>query len=170
MNERSRQVALRIAALLEEFTGEEIRDALALLSGRPAAENLQALLNPPLARSTARRERRSPASRKGESRVMHQLKLMAPEKYRALAEFEAQIRHGAVLRDLEDVRAFARSIDKSFSPGKSRKDSIGRLIVSLARLDVEAITRAVARASAPTTREGSYERLAEHLLTRPTTK
>jgi hypothetical protein len=170
MNRKARQAALRILLLTEEFSPEELSEALSLIGGRKE-EDLSSFL----ARmaSSSRKPRRSTSrdsSRgSGESRALHDLKSIDIAKYQILRDFENAVREGRVLRDLDEFRAFGRVLAKDFTPGKSRKEALARLTALLAQLDVEAIRSALAKVPsiAGPDGENSFRRLANQIISGP---
>lgn len=51
-----------------------------------------------------------------------------------LYRFEKALRQGEVLKSLNLIRATGVSIDKSFDPGKSRKEAVSKFMTLLASL------------------------------------
>jgi hypothetical protein len=170
MNRKVRQAALRIMLLTEEFSPDELSEAIALVGGNKD-EDLGSFLTrmasssrkPP--RSTAAD---SPRGRR-ETRALHDLKSIDIAKYQLLRDFENSVREGRVLRDLDEFRAFGKVLSKDFSPGKSRKEALARLTALLAQLDVDAIRSAIAKLPSISSADGenSFRRLANQIISGP---
>lgn len=167
MRNRARQAALRILMLLEEFSPEELAEAIALLGEgeeRDLPTFLARLASSAPRRSSARDDE-GKSGTPGETKALQALKATDPEKYRLLREFETRVREGAVLRTLPDLRAFGESLTKRFGPVKSRKEALERLMAELSSLDVNAARAAINRASPlPCDPENGLRRFANHLL------
>lgn len=170
MNSRARQAALQVLLLVEEFSPDELAAAVSLIGGREG-EDLLAYLSRiaqgPRKPNAPRPKNGHPGSR-GEARALQDIKLTDPAKYDVLRDFETLIREGKVLRTMDDFRAFGKVLGKDFMPGKSRKDSIGRLMAVLAQMDLESIRAAVAKAPSKTSEEESaFRRLANQIISGP---
>ncbi len=165
MTRGARQAALRILLLQEEFSPQEIADALSLL-GSVEKEDLVAFLQRTASERAGRKDaQRRPANLEGQhTRALQALRRRSPEKYEVLLPFEEAIRRGEVLPTLNDLRAFGRSLSKTFNVGKSRKDALSRLIELLADMDIEAIKLASSRAASSSESPGAFQRLADHLI------
>jgi hypothetical protein len=170
MNRRTRQAALRVLLLVEEFSAEELAEAVSLIGGQEG-EDLLAYLG-----RTTEGPRKPNASRSqdgkrkshGETRALQEMKQTDPAKYEMLREFETLVREGQVLRSMDDFRAFGKVLGKDFTPGKSRKESIGRLMAVLAQMDLESIRAAIIKVPSGTSAEQSaFHRLANQIISGP---
>jgi hypothetical protein len=170
MNPRARRAALTILLLKEEFSPTELAEAVSLISGHEG-EDLLAYLS----RAGSGPHGPSPPHSKGgglnargETRALQEVKQADAEKYVVLRDFETLIREGRVLRTLDDFRAFGIVLGKDFTPGKSRKDALGRLMAVLAKMDLESIRSAIAKApSRSGEEENAFRRLANQIISGP---
>ncbi|NMB74976.1 MAG: hypothetical protein GYA21_07585 [Myxococcales bacterium] len=167
MKNRSRKAALEIRLLLEEYTADELNEALALIGGQ-TEEDLGAFLKRVAATSSEERpqRRRGSPSTRGETKALQLLKETDPEKYLILSELEQKIRAGAVLPTLDDIKSYGNVLWKDYRPAKSRKDALVQLISMLSKLDMTALRAAIAKIPVGrTSGEGDFGRLAEHIIT-----
>ncbi|MGH7171346.1 MAG: hypothetical protein ACRELG_13800 [Gemmataceae bacterium] len=166
MNRRIRQAMLKILLLREEFSAQELSEAVALIDG--GEENVLALLKRIAPESPQQAAPRSPGasfSTKGETRALQELKHSDGEKYEVLRDFETLIREGSTLQTLDEFRAFGKILGKDFSPGKSRKEALARLMALLAHMDLDSIRAALNRLPASTTQEATaFHRLADKII------
>lgn len=167
MKKRVRQAAMRLMLLQEEFTKSELDEAVAFLS-EGNSHDLMGYL----------RESRPPASYNSavtpehgterNSKVVQDLASVDPERHRILVEFETMIRNGTVLPSLDDIKRLGTSVSKDFNPGRSRKESIPRLLATLSVIPMDemkdAIRKATERVQSSEERGSSYERLAHFLI------
>jgi hypothetical protein len=169
MNHRTRQAVLRILMLTEEFSCEELAEAVTFLGGQKE-EGIFAFLKsmaPSQKRPSTPRSAGAGLNAKGETRALQELKSVDGAKYQVLREFERAIREGRVLKTLDDFRAFGTILGKDFTPGKSRKEALGRLMAVLARMDLESIRAAIAKAPARSGEETAFRRLANQIISGP---
>lgn len=165
-------LALRIALLLEEHSERELQSAVVLLRERGSKSALLDLL-------LAERESTPPKSKgaTNPSRTIEdttslavlQLREIDQDKHRLLSEFDKMVRRGQVLATLEDLKRFGERISKDFQPRKSRKDTIGHLIATMAEKPLTEIERLVDFAAsfglAGDTDE--YQKLAQFIIKGP---
>jgi hypothetical protein len=166
MNSRVRQAALRIMLLLEEFSAEELAEALALL-GKGDERDLPTFLSRLANTSGQRRSGRNGGRgvTPGETKCLQDLKETDPEKYRVLHAFDVQVREGSVLPTLADVRTFGQSLTKTFGPVKSRREGVDHLLVELSALDLNSVRAAIKRAlPTPDDATSGLNRFANQLL------
>ena len=164
MSQRPRKAALEIQLLLEEYTSEELAEALVLIGGHKDEDLLSFL-----ARSSEPGEVRPRSERKDSARsvavVLEELKTTDPEKHRILSDFEARLRREEVLPTLDDVRVFGKRLKKDYKPAKSRRAASHQLITLLAAMELATLQAAIAKVPLERERsEGAYGRLAEHLI------
>jgi hypothetical protein len=164
MNNRSRQAMLRILLLLQEFSAEELDEAIKHLGGMDK-EGLLAFIDrlcvDVRAQPQPARKIRRPAG-------IHRLEALEqtdPEKYALLSRLKEEINQGRVLRTLDDIRSLGKSLSKSFQPGKSHREAAGRLIALLSEGDVPFIRNAISvLPRGEQSSDKGYERLAEGLM------
>lgn len=167
MNRRVRQAVLKILLLKEEFSTQELAEAIALIDGGEDEEVLAILksMAPEPRERVAPCSPRAQFSRRGETRVLQDLKHTNREKYEVLREFETLIREGGTLQTLDEFRAFGKILAKDFSPGKSRKEALVRLMTLLAQMDLESVRAALARLPASSVDEATaFHRLADKII------
>lgn len=168
MSRRARKAALEILLLMEEYSAEDLAEALSLMGGQKGEDILGFLarMAPVSSSRPAGPQRRGGGfSVKGETRALQDLKQSDPEKYRILSEFEVRIRQGTILPTLDDFRAFGKVLGKNFNPGKSRRLALGQLMAVLAQMELSALQAAIAKVPAGSEKsEGAYGRLAEHII------
>lgn len=164
MTRRGREAALRIQLLLEEFAPNELSEGLSLLGGANGEDVVEFLVRR-IAPSQSQRHLPIHAGRDRDD-VMSDLRRTAPEKYDVIREFDMRLRNGTLLPTLDSCRAFGKDLSKDFQAGKSRKDCIGRLIGTLAGMNVEEIRTAISRAPSYADKNSSepYRRLASHII------
>jgi hypothetical protein len=151
---------------MEEFSPQELSEAIVLLGGQPE-EHLAHFLDriklntagpQPSLKSRSGRGTRS-------AHTLDAIRETEPEKYQLLRVFETQLLEGERLRTLHDVRSFGQMLDKEFDPGKSRHDGIGRLLKKLAELGLDELREVIRRAPASNVEESeAYLRLSRHII------
>lgn len=164
-------LALRIAQLLEEYSEDELREAVSLLrKHRAKSELLSYLMHRKADNRTLRPKRqRDPvlaSLSETNSRAVLQLRDSDPDKFRLLSEFDLMVRRGQILPRLEDLKRFGERISKEFQPRKSRKETIGVLLSTIAERPLRDIEKLIEFAAtfgiAGDTDE--YQRLAKFLI------
>jgi hypothetical protein len=162
-------LALRIALLLEEHSERELQSAVKLLRERGSRSVLLELLGGASDPVLPKPKRLTSSSRSIEdttSLAVLQLRESDPDKHRLLSEFDKMVRRGQVLATHEDLKRFGERISKDFQPRKSRKDTIGHLVATMAERPLTEIERLVEFAAsfgvAGDTDE--YQRLAQFLI------
>jgi len=169
MNSSPLALALRIALLLEEHSDREIQAAVRLLREQGTRSALLDLLGgerePTAAKAKKPSNRPGPIEETASLAVL-QLREVDQDKYRLLSEFDKMVRRGQVLAAHEDLKRFGERISKSFEPRKSRKDTIGHLMATVAERPLAEIEGLVEFAAsfgvAGDTDE--YQRLAQFLI------
>lgn len=168
MNRRARKAALEILLLMEEYSAEDLAEALSLIGGHRGEDLLgffARVVPVSSTRTTGLRRGSGGFSTKGQTRALQNLKQSDPEKYRILSEFEGRVREGSILPTLDDFRAFSKVLLKDVKPARSRKLALTQLIEILAQMELPALKAAIAKV--PTGRErgeGAYGRLVEHIV------
>jgi hypothetical protein len=166
-NRRTRQAALRVLLLVEEFSSEELAAAVSLIGGQEGEDLLTYLsrIAEGPRQPNGSRSKDAKLKSRGETRALQEMKRTDPAKYEILREFETLVREGEVLRSMDDFRAFGKVLGKDFMPGKSRKESIGRLMAVLAQMDLESVRAAITRVPLKTSEEESaFRRLANQII------
>lgn len=163
-------IALRIAAIHEEFSEREIVEAVKLLEAQGSTSALLDYLANSRREADAKRRfhRKSKSIEDQRSKAVMALEGKDPDKFQVLSEFDALLRKSSVLPEVDDIRRFGERLSKSFSPRSSRRESIGKLMALLAERPLDEIREAVkstlstARADE---RDSDYQRLAQFIIT-----
>jgi hypothetical protein len=170
MSKRVKQAILRIMLLLEDFSPDELREAVSHVAGR-RAEDLLAFLNHlsgGVHKARTHGSKSASAAGQGHTHAVAALRHADPDKYQLLAEFEARVRNGEILATLDDFRSIGKLLGKEFQPGKSRKEALGRLMAVLAHMDLDSIGRVIRLAPADKGRaDEAYQRLADRIIRGP---
>ena len=170
MNSRVPSLARRITAIKKEFSTREIQRAVKLLEEDGSASPLFAYLSNGTRDSTRRpRPRRKKKTIQDQrSKAVLRLEHQDPEKYRVLSEFDSLLRKGNVLPRLNDIRRLGESLTKGFSSRGSRRDSISKLMGTLAARSLDEITAVVNKVLSNDdldNGESDYQRLADFIIT-----
>jgi len=167
MKKRVRQAAIKLMLLQEEFTKSELDEAASFLSNGKTRDLIDYLRETkPAGGTTSARSTAEDTDRL--SKVVQALETRDPERHKILAEFETMVREGTALATLDDIRRVGSAASKQFEPGKSRKDSIPRLMAVLAPMplgEMKETIRKVTEQSKPSEESSSsYARLAQYLI------
>src|SRR5690349_15818631 len=124
MKKRVLQAALRIALVREEFSDEEIREAVELLENGEDTIGLLSFLSGKDKKSEARQSTKPKENIAFEQRSKAVLALenTDPEKYRLLSEFESSLHRNRLLPHIGELRSLGEKLSKGFSGRNSRKD------------------------------------------------
>lgn len=167
MKKRVRQAVLKVMLLQEEFTKSELNEAAVFLSNGEVGDLIECLRD--MRTRTGNRNVSTPARDKHPiSKAVKQLEDSDPERYSILAEFESMVRSGSMLREPGDIKKLGITASKHFQPGKSRKDSIPRLMEVLAAMPIEEMKDTVRKVTEQSKEsaegESSYGRLAQYII------
>jgi hypothetical protein len=171
MNSTTLSLALRIAQLMEDHSKTELQEAISLLEKHGHRSELLDYLAQQKTNSRASGAKRKPENTRPRledttSRAVLRLRDSAPDKFRLLSEFDLMVRRGQVLATHEDLKRFGERISKEFRPRKSRKETIGVLLATLAECPLPEIEKliefAVTFGVAGNTDE--YQRLAQFII------
>lgn len=166
MNKRVRQAALELMLLQERFTEKELDEAIALVSNGKRTTLIELLSASPTKRSEQRETSRQTGN--GLPNVVRELKEKDPKRYEWLAAFEGKLQREDVLPTLDDIRKIGTSVSKEFRVGKSRKETIPRLMAVFAAMppDVleEKLGEAMEEARYSSNDGNSYQDLARFLI------
>ena len=164
MNRRERLAALKIAALLEEFSPRELgRAADALSPGtRPCQPRLTSCC---AARAVARlaAPRADSPTDCGSRGAVQALKERDPDRHRLLAEFEVLLRRNEVLPRTRDLSDFARDLDIDVGQRARRQDVISKLMARLVELPVESAREVITSVPDGDAPGDGYHRLATYI-------
>src|SRR5436305_3254015 len=153
MKSRIALLALRIAALREEFSEDEILEAVRLLEEQGSTSALLSYLagrKPQLGTKRAQRRKHKPIEDQ-RSKAVLELEHKDPEKFLVLSEFDSLLRRSSVLPGVDDIKRLGERLSKNFAPKNSRRESISRLMALLANRPLNEI-REVVQATLSTAR------------------
>nr|VFK17715.1 MAG: hypothetical protein BECKLPF1236A_GA0070988_101783 [Candidatus Kentron sp. LPFa]VFK32606.1 MAG: hypothetical protein BECKLPF1236C_GA0070990_101733 [Candidatus Kentron sp. LPFa] len=140
MNKQVRQAALELMLLREKFTKKDLDEAFALVSNKGNVGLMEFLSTPPAkrpARQEANKKTRNVKSSNGLSNIVRELKDKDPERYELLADFDKKLRQETILSSLREIRKVGIYFSKEFQTGKSRKETIPRLMAILATVPLD---------------------------------
>jgi hypothetical protein len=171
MRDKVSLIALRIAALMEEFSEEDISKAVRLLEERDSPSSLLMYLagnkKASITKSKATRKNSKPIEEQ-RSKAVLDLETKDPQKFQVLSEFDSLLRKSLVLSEVDDIRRLGERISKDFSARGSRREFISRLMAVLASKNIEEI-RDVVSTALSSVKEGEkdsdYQRLAQFIIT-----
>ncbi len=165
MSGRARETMLRIRTLIDDLSPAELAEAINLLQVRQKQVLSVRAKNPSARRGRKGGAESSDLSKKGESRVLQQLKLEDEEKYQVLRDFETSVREGVLLKTLDDFRSFGTVLGKKFGPVKSVKDALPKVMGALATMDLDNIKSAIEKAATRNSNdENAFRRLANRII------
>lgn len=170
MKSTTLSLALRIAQLIEEHSEAELLEAISLLEGHGLRSELLDYLAQRRSDSRASGSKRKPGSthqslEDSTSRAVLRLRDSDPDKFRLLSEFDLMVRRGQVLATLEDLKRFGEHISKDFQPRKSRKETIGVLLSTLAERSLPEIEKLMeVAATFGVAGNAAYQRLSQFLI------
>lgn len=160
---RERLAALRLAALLEEFTAQELEWAAEVLSGSaPLPPSLETLLRPSRTAARSRTAPNRPAYLR-ESKAVRALKERDPARYDLLAGFESQLRRGEALPGTRSLGQFVRGLAIDVRTSGSRQDIVSRIMAYLAELPLEGARQIITAVPEGELSDDGYHRLATYL-------
>lgn len=163
MNTRVRQAVLKILLLQEEFTQKELQEAAGYVSKNNIDVILSALGGRNSVKDTANGKRTPLVD--GQSQVLAELKEEEPEKYKLLSKLDSSLRKGELVPKMATIKKVGASYSKKFTPGKSRKEAIPRLITLLSSMPIEQIHGAIEYIVSEAGGEGNeYADLANYLI------
>lgn len=166
---KSIQASLRLLLLLEEFTDNEIIEAIELIESDLDSNNP---LLKYLHKTTKRKSTTSkPSANKSKeplcSRVVLDLEKTDKEKFIVLSKIDKLIREGKVLKNLADIKKIASQISKNFPSVKSRKEAIPKFMELLASMPINETTNIVEtimQSQRSNISESEYHELASFLI------
>jgi len=169
MKKRIVQVALEIALLCEKYNEQEILEAVKLIEEvADSSTLLEHLSTKNMKRSrtkTGGTTRPKKPLHEQRSRAVMELENTDPRKYEVLSEFDYLVRKGNVLPDLDDVRRLGERLSKDFSPRRSRRDAISKLMSLLADRPINKINEIIQESLSDTDiNDDDFQRLAEFIM------
>lgn len=163
MNKNIRKAILSILLLQEEFTKEELAKAVQYISSDSSNDLFDYLVNSK--QSTRKSSAPSKSVTDQTSRVILELKENDHDKYELLRNFDSLVRKGELLPRLDLVKKLGARLSKEFQAGKSRKESIPRLMGLLVDLPIIELENLINDVIGESGREKSeYADLAEYLI------
>lgn len=169
MNDSVSKAVQKIARMRAQFSDEEIIAAMRQILNHGFPEKKGPGYS---ARNNKRRSasNRSKTLAEGVSRAVLDVEKSDPEKYEILSRVDRLLRKRDILRDMRSLRDFGQSLDKSFEPGKSRKDAVPRLVQVLSEIPIDRLALVVEEAlEKEREREAvddDYRRLANYLMSK----
>ena len=163
MKTRIRRAVLKILLLQEEFTKQELAEAVGIVADNRVADLIDFLSKP---KSTSRNPKPSgPSVSESESRVIKGLRETDSAKYGILKEIDSLLRTNKLLGQMNSIRKIGTQLDKGFDPGKSRKDAVPRFVELLASLPIEQLEEIAADIVGESHGSGDdFEKLANYLI------
>lgn len=166
MKSRTLRAALRIALIVEEFSEDEITEAVFLLEKQAHTSNLFSYLS----NNTSRQD--SPladkqSSTRGFNRTSDAVlafETSDPEKFELLSRFEFSLQKGKFLSSINEVRKFGESLSKDFPTKGSRKELVNQIIKLLAKYTTQDIKAAIKQAVGYSSPDESYQQLANFII------
>lgn len=171
MSDKVSLIALRIAAIIEEFQEKDILRAIRLLEEQGSSSSLLTYL----AGSKKQTNTRPKTTRKNgksieeqRSKAVLELEYKDPEKFQVLSEFDSLLRKSLVLPEVEDIKRLGERLSKNFSARSSRRESISKLMLLLADKSMDQI-RDIVTSTLSNARvdekDSDYQRLAQFIIT-----
>jgi len=169
MDVRVQRLLARLADLRDEFSLDEIKEAIRILepesqrSRSPLTARERALRfqsSTPTKRSTRTSQERK---RVGRSRAVARLQKTDPAKFQYLAALERRLRTKEALSNTGELARFCQLLDKGFISRNKRDDSISALMATLATRSLNDLRASIPNALASATSGGGDE---YHLLAR----
>ncbi len=163
-------IALRIAAIKEEFSEDEILQAVKFLEEQGSTSAVLTHLASRKREIGTRRKRghKVKSIEDQRSKAVLELQHKDPEKFHVLSEFDSLLRKSSILPEVSDIKRFGERLSKDFAPRSSRRESISKLMTLLADRSLDEI-REVVKASLSTARiderDSDYQRLAQFIIT-----
>lgn len=155
---------LRILLLFEEFSAEELDEAVKQLGGI-AGEGLLAFINRLGANVSVQPRPPVKTRRPVSGHNLETLERTDPEKHLLLSELREAINKGNALRTIDEVRALGKSLSKSFNAGKSHREAVSRVLTLLSSTDLPSVRKIIsALPRGEQSADTAYERLAEGLI------
>ena len=168
MNDRVRQVILRIMLLREEFTQNEIMSAVNLLKDRGDHFLYKYLLEASggttKKNKSISKAKRGQKKKRGQSQTLQKMRVEDPEKFELLDRFEKLARDGLILSTNDEIRRFCKIVGKEIKLGRTAKDSIGKIVKVLAEMEFQTIKEIVKKVPRKTGPGNSYVRLADYII------
>ena len=167
MKSRVKLAVLKILLLREEFSANELSEAVDLISNGKTEALLAWLTGGrgPESRQTTKSVKRID---KQQSKAVIELSDKEPELYVLLRDLDGLLRKGVLLPRLEDVRRLGGELKKDFEAGKSRKAAVPRLMDVLANEPLDRVRglakRLIDGAAHIGGREAEYQKLAAFLI------
>lgn len=153
--------------LREKFTEKELSEAMDLVSNNKSTTLIKSLSAPSIKRSAVQRDT-TKRNENGLSSAVQELEEKDPKRYALLAEFEKKLRQEAILPTLDDVRKVGISSSKEFQAGKSRKETIPRLMTTFATMPFDMLQEKLGmisdEAHCTSNDDNSYQKLAQFLI------
>ena len=164
MTKRERIAALKLAAILEEFTAQEIANAAEMLTESDSVpESLEHLLRGVVHKRKPRSSSHQTTGQVRGSKAVQRIRESEPQRYEMFAAFEAKLRNSELLDDLNSLRELASDVGIEPTRGARRADIISRLMAKLVELPHDRSAEIVSAYSSQRRRRDGYMDLANYL-------
>ncbi len=170
MKSRVSLLATRIAAIQEEFSRSEIREAVKLLKQQSSTSEAQAQLAHDWVNrgSKPKRKRKTKPIEAQRSKAVLDLAQEDPEKYAVLSEFDILLRKGSILPEVMELKMLGKSLSKTFSSKSSRREVISKLMKVLAERplpEIREVITAILSTRKSENDDSDYYKLAQFIIT-----
>lgn len=163
MRPNVKKAVLKILLLQTEFKEKDLSEAVRFISDKSEDDILSFLAD--------KMKIKKPLSEKGASvtdqtsKAVNNLKSVDFEKYKLLKMFDQYLRNNKLLPHLDDIKKFGVSFSKEFVSGKSRKDTIPKLMALLADMPIQELKHAITNIISESEHENSeYVDLANYII------
>ncbi|MCA1636329.1 MAG: hypothetical protein LC802_22220 [Acidobacteria bacterium] len=171
MSDKVSLIALRVAAIIEEFSEKDILRAIKLLEERGTSSSLLTYLagNKKQGNSRQKTARKNGKSiEEQRSKVVLELEYKDPEKFQVLSEFDTLLRKSLVLPEIDDIKRLGERLSKNFSARSSRRELISKLMLLLADKSMDQV-RDIVMSTLSNARvdekDSDYQKLAQFIIT-----
>lgn len=163
MKQNVKKAVLKILLLQTEFTKKELSEAVEFISDKTENDILSLLAD--------KKNKKKPSPEKGNaitdqmSKAVSDLKTVDYEKYQLLKIFDQHLRNNELLPRLDSIKKLGASFSKEFVSGKSRKDTIPKLMALLAEVSIEELKHTITNILNESGHENSeYADLANYII------
>lgn len=167
MNKRVLQIALKISLIEEEFSQQEIADAIKLLEKCNSSEVLLEYLAKSRRESaSSNKETRSKNQSDDQelSKILKNLEHENPKKYKILSTFLNLVRRKKILPALTDIEDLGKILDENFTSSNSRPEGIKKLIAVMTKRPIEEVEVITNKITSGMSLDGSYQDLAKFII------
>ena len=166
MKSKIKQAVLKLMLLQEEFTENELKEAINYINDNKKSP-LNNLFNKVPGSNIKKDRSPSKSFDEQESKVIQDIKNSEPEKYRVLSDFDSLIRKGAILTSHDEIKTLASKLSKEFPKTRSRKESVPKLMALFVKLEIsniKSLIEEIIKTSNSSNNESEYQRLAQFII------